>query len=360
MSRPGLAAVSVVALLDGLALLRVGANARYVYGNTLIAPVLVGFAVHYSGPELGPSTAALYLPSATYAFFQFRRPWALVVVAAVGVSYSVVLLVRDEGPISIARWAIIVAVALSAGGVQALLVALTKELSESEAEAREQARRARTELELERLRRVRGFVPPRLAELLANDQVALLRPHRAEIGVLFVDLRGFTQLSTSAEPEDVTAVLDEYHRAVGAEVEKHDAVIGDFAGDGVMVYVNDPVACDDPARGVVELGLSIKRALDDLAPAWSRRGYDLGYGIGISFGYATVGVIGTEGRRDYKPVGRVVNLAARLSDEAPRGGILLDQRVRARLADSGIEMTDAGALDLKGFPAPINAFAVTT
>ncbi len=212
--------------------------------------------------------------------------------------------------------------------------------------------------ELDRMARLRRFLSPQLADVVVSKgDKDVLETHRRDIAVLFVDLSGFTAFSETSEPEDVMAVLREFHAELGRLVAEFEATVGFFAGDGLMVFWNDPLPCPDPAERAVRMAVGIREQLGPLAAGWRRRGYELGFAIGVSFGYATLGEIGFEGRYDYGVIGSVVNLASRLCDRAEPGQILIS--ARAKLAVEAIAATEeVGAVTLKGFRAPVAAFNV--
>ena len=189
--------------------------------------------------------------------------------------------------------------------------------------------------EIERVSRLRRFLSPQIAELVLSEE-SLLQPHRREISVLFCDLRGFTAFSETAEPEESLAVLRDYHAAVGAAVFRHEGTLEHFAGDGVMVWFNDPVSQDDHAVRAVRTAIGVRERMAEQLEKWQKRGHQLGFGAGIAMGHATLGRIGFEGRYDYGAVGNVTNLAQRLSAEAKPGQILVSQRVFAAI-ESAVE-----------------------
>jgi class 3 adenylate cyclase/putative methionine-R-sulfoxide reductase with GAF domain len=213
-------------------------------------------------------------------------------------------------------------------------------------------------LEQERLARLKSFFSPQLAELLAAGKgEELLKTHRREITVQFFDLRGFTAFTGAAEPEEVMELLRDFHGALGKLVMENEGTIERFAGDSVMVFFNDPLPVERPAERAVQSALAIMRAFEPIAALWKKRGHDLGLGAGIAQGYATLGAIGFEGRRDYAAIGPVTNLAARLCAEAKGGQILTDLKTSAAL--EGVFNFDALApLSLKGFAQPVPAFAL--
>ena len=210
--------------------------------------------------------------------------------------------------------------------------------------------------ELEKVSRLKRFFSPQLAELIvAGGADDPLKSHRREITVVFLDLRGFTAFTETADPEDVMAVLGEYHAAVGALVLDHEATLERFTGDGIMVFFNDPVPVPDPARRDARMAIAMQREVTRLALGWARRGYQLAMGVGIAQGFATIGSIGFPGRIDYGAIGTVTNLAARLCGEARGGEILVSQRVQG-LLDGEPACEPAGELALKGFHRPVPTF----
>jgi class 3 adenylate cyclase len=214
--------------------------------------------------------------------------------------------------------------------------------------------------QLDRVGRLKRFFSPALAEaILAGGADDPLKTHRREITVLFLDLRGFTAFTETADPEEVMGVLGEYHAAMGRLIQAHDGTLERFSGDGMMIFFNDPQPIPDPAPRAARMALAMQQAMMRLSDGWHRRGYALQMGIGIAQGYATIGGIGFEGRIDYGAIGNVTNLAARLCGEAAGGEILASQRVVAALdgcADCRIE--PAGELALKGLHKPVPAFRI--
>jgi adenylate cyclase len=213
--------------------------------------------------------------------------------------------------------------------------------------------------ELERLGRLRRFLSPQLADLIVsgNDE-SLLDSHRREITVVFCDLRGFTAFSETAEPEEVMAVLGEFHAELGKLIFEYGGTLERFAGDALMMFFNDPFPIPDAPLQAVRMGVAMQERVADLQAGWRRRGHDLALGIGIALGYATLGRIGFEGRFDYGAVGSVVNLAARLCGEALGGQILLADKAFAAV-ESTVAAEPLGPLTLKGFHRPIQAYLVT-
>jgi class 3 adenylate cyclase len=212
--------------------------------------------------------------------------------------------------------------------------------------------------EIERLGRLRRFLPPQVADLIiSSGSEKELESHRREIAALFCDLRGFTGFSESSDPEDVMALLRDYHGAIGRIIYSYGATLERFAGDGVMAIFNDPVPVPNPALQAVKMALEMREAISALIGRWRRLGHDLGFGIGIADGYATLGTIGFEGRFDYAAIGMVSNVASRLCDEARPGQILISPRVLLAVEDA-VSAELAGDFTLKGIHRPIKAYNV--
>jgi adenylate cyclase len=212
--------------------------------------------------------------------------------------------------------------------------------------------------EIERMGRLRRFLPPQVADLIvALGSERQLESHRREITALFCDLRGFTGFSESSDPEDVMTLLRQYHEAIGKIIIKYSGTLERFAGDGVMVVFNDPVPVDNPALQAVRMALDMRAALDALIETWRRLGHELGFGIGIAHGYATLGTIGFEGRFDYAAIGTVSNVASRLCDEAKPGQILISPRVLMAVEDA-VAVEPVGDFALKGISRPLAAYNV--
>jgi class 3 adenylate cyclase/CheY-like chemotaxis protein len=214
--------------------------------------------------------------------------------------------------------------------------------------------------QIDRANKLRRFLAPQVAELIlseGNDSV--LDSHRRDITVVFCDLRGFTAFAETAEPEEVMAVLSEYHAGLGALIHKHEGTLDRFMGDGIMVLFNDPLRCPDPSVRAVRMAVEMRDCVAQLAEGWRKHGHDLGFGMGIAHGYATLGRIGFEGRFDYSAIGTVVNLAARLCSEAQSGQILIDPKVLTAV-EKLAETEPAGELTLKGLHRPVKAFKINS
>lgn len=212
--------------------------------------------------------------------------------------------------------------------------------------------------ELERANRLRHFLSPQLADLVLGEE-SLLQSHRREIVVVFADLRNFTPFAETSEPEEVMAVLGEYHQAIGALVHSHQGTLERFTGDGIMVFFNDPVPCDDAAERAIRMSIDIRDAVRTLAARWRRAGHDLGLGIGIAQGFATLGRIGFEGRFDYSAIGSVTNLSARLCSDALAWQVLVTDRVLAAVEHLNCESEFIGDLQPKGFSRSVRVHNIS-
>jgi class 3 adenylate cyclase/CheY-like chemotaxis protein len=212
--------------------------------------------------------------------------------------------------------------------------------------------------ELERMGRLRRFLSPQLADLVVSSgDESFLESHLREITVVFCDLRGFTAFAETSEPEEVLGVLGEYHAALGDLVSRYEGTLERFTGDGLMAFFNDPLPCEDAPLRAVRMAVAMRGRVQVLAREWTRRGYDLALGVGLTQGYATLGRVGFEARWDYTAVGSVTNLAARLCAEARPWQILLSQRVHAAVEEL-VTSEPVGELTLRGFSRPVVAFNV--
>ena len=221
-----------------------------------------------------------------------------------------------------------------------------------------EARVAEQVEELGRVGRLKRFLAPQLAELIvSHGDEKILESHRREIVVVFCDLRGYTAFTETAEPEEVLDFLREYHGALGPLVSQFEGTLDQFSGDGIMVFFNDPVPCPDPAERAVKMAMVMREEAGKLIATWRRDGCELGFGVGIAQGYATLGQIGFSERSGYTAIGTVCNLAARLCAEAKDGQILVSSRV-ARAVEAVARLEDLGNLELKGFRRPVAAFNV--
>jgi class 3 adenylate cyclase len=212
--------------------------------------------------------------------------------------------------------------------------------------------------EIERMGRLRRFLPPQVADLIvASGSEKQLESHRREITALFCDLRGFTGFTESADAEDVMALLRDYHAAIGEIIIKYNGTLERYAGDGVMVVFNDPVPVENPALQAVLMALEMREAIGALTETWRRWAHEIGFGIGIAHGFATLGTIGFEGRFDYAAIGTVSNVASRLCDEAKPGQILISPRVLTKV-ENAVKVEPVGEFELKGIRRPLAAYNV--
>jgi len=212
--------------------------------------------------------------------------------------------------------------------------------------------------EIEKVGRLKRFLAPQLAEMIVSSgDEGILDSHRRDIVVVFCDLRGYTAFAETGEPEEVWAVLREFHAALGPLVSRFEGTLDHFSGDGLMVYFNDPLPCPDPAERAVRMSVAMRAAVGELMSGWRRRGFAIGFGIGVAQGYATLGRIGFAERVDYTAIGTVTNLAARLCAEAQDGQILLSKRVAAAV-EGIVTLDEVGNLELKGLSQAIAVYNV--
>ena len=318
--------------------------------------ILTSVGVLSSGPDLS-YIAIIYVEAPIFAVYLLKRWPAVFITGLSALEYLVCVLVKPGVAPPWTQWytvaSTVVGTALLVGGmarrgdearaaekrVRAELVELNSNLT---------ARVAEQVNELSRLNDLRRFLSPQIAEVVEGQAQELLQPHRRRIAVLFGDLRGFTAFTNANEPEEVLEVLNAYYSEVGAAIQAHRATIGGYEGDGFMAYVGDPLPVEDPAGQAVHMAVDLRARVLGVEETWRRRGFDLGFGIGVAFGYATLGVVGTAGRLDYTPLGSVVNLAARLCASAGSGQILIDRATHAATIDSTPSAPHA-EMDFKGF-----------
>ena len=220
-------------------------------------------------------------------------------------------------------------------------------------------RRVQEQVEqLERMGRLRRFLSPQLADLVVSSgDESFLESHRRDITVVFCDLRAFTAFAETAEPEEVMGVLDDYYQALGDLVTRFEGTLERFTGDGLMVFFNDPLPCEDAPLRAVRMAVAMRNRIQGLAQGWTRHGYDLSFGVGVAQGYATLGRVGFEGRSDYTAIGNCTNLAARLCAEARPWQILVSPRVHAAVEEF-VTSEPVGELTLRGFSRPVATFNV--
>jgi class 3 adenylate cyclase len=301
------------------------------------------------------------------SLFYLRRRMAVAGNLLIVGSYAVLVLGFDGYPAPWARLLVFVTVLIATSSVLAWIVGQIEALSDREragqaelaatsaalAEANQllEERVGRQGEEIGALQRLRRFVSPQVAEALLQGGMEALAPHRSRIAVLFCDLRGFTSFSSHAEPEEVDEVLSEFYATVGRALDDAGATVGSFAGDGIMAYFGDPIPTDDPAATAVRTAVSMRDDMVQVVLAWRRRGHDVGCGMGIAYGYATVGPVGFDGRTDYTALGPTVNLASRLCDLAADGDLLIDGR--AHVAVEGRVLTDERLVEVRGLSKPV-------
>ena len=216
--------------------------------------------------------------------------------------------------------------------------------------------------EIERVNRLRRFLAPQVAQMIASSDSpdSVLSTHRREVTVVMCDLRGFTSFTEITEPEEVMAVLREYHESLGKLIFEYEGTLERFAGDGIVIIFNDPIPVADHVERAVRLSLDMRdEAVSKLTKLWRGRGHDLGLGIGIAVGYATLGQIGFTERREYTCIGSVINLSSRLCDEAKAGQIVVSQRVLTAV-ENAVEATPIGEMTLKGFKKPMAAYSIVS
>lgn len=312
--------------------------APLLHALSVAGPLIISLAQYTVGPRWQVSFV-VYVPVVIVAAYLFRRATAVVVNILIAAEFGLVLLVQGGYLVPMAELGYLVGILVAIGSIFGSLIGHAMD-------------------ESERLSRLRRFLAPQVAQALLDAPTgAQLLPHRRQISVLFCDLRGFTAFSMRAQPEEVIELLADYYRVVGEVLDSAQATIGGFAGDGVMAYFNDPLPCSEPARTVVQVALDIRDRLGELQFSWDRRGFEVGFGLGAAYGYATLGTIGAGSRSDYVAVGPVVNLASRLCAAAMPGEVLVDQQVQASLTLGALD-GDGRQLTLKGYAEPVPAFQV--
>lgn len=210
---------------------------------------------------------------------------------------------------------------------------------------------------IERLAQMKRFFSPPVADAIVAGGAGMLEPHRREITAVFLDLRGFTAFTDRADPDEVMDLLSDYHVAMGGLVERYGGTLEHFAGDGVMIFFNDPLPVERPAVKAVRMAVELQQAFEPIAKAWEKRGHRVALGVGVAQGEATLGVIGFEKRWEYSAIGSVPNLAARLCGQAQGGEVLIDTVTCTSVSDV-VEVEPVGPLQLRGFTQPVAAFRV--
>jgi class 3 adenylate cyclase len=367
-----LAAISMSLSILGL-LLAVSPRLLRRLTPTLGAGLIIGsvflnmWGLASAGPRLG-IVAAGYCSPPMFAFYMLRRRWAVSSALLVVGSFGLVVWLQDGWLGAPGTWFFLTANIVGTGLLMGQIASRADELATAEHEARVELADLNHTLEdrvdeqvaeIEQLGGLRRFLSPQVADVvLSGDSEELGKPHRRRIAVFFCDLRGFTAFTNNAEPEEVIGVLEEYYGAVGGLLQRYDATVGDYAGDGIMAYFGDPVPREDSAMAAVQMTREIAGLMGPVVAEWQRRGYDLDYGVGLAFGYATLGVVGFDGRYDYKPVGGVVNLAARLCAKAEAGQVLMDHATYAATSER-FASEHVADLDLKGYGGPTRAYSLS-
>jgi class 3 adenylate cyclase len=370
----GALAVAVLALAFGLGFLLVGNRASERGLDTLNLGAVVGMVaeLHFLGPRFEMAIVVLGL-AGVQSLLYLRRRLAVGAHLLLFACYSAVVSTQDGYPLPGLRVLIFVTALLATSSVFGWVVGHIEGLAANERGMREQLAQAHADLaaanqrleervdeqgaEIGSLSRLRQFLSPQVAEAVLQEGIEALAPHRCRIAVIFCDLRGFTTFSTSAEPEEVMEVLDRYYVTVGRSLHEGGATVGSFAGDGIMAYFGDPVPCEDAAGTAVQMAVELGQQMSAVVSGWRRRGFDVGCGMGIAYGYATIGPVGFDERTDYTALGPTVNLASRLCNMAADGEILIDGR--AREAVEGRVVCDERIVDVRGFRLPIHAYNVT-
>lgn len=377
----GLAATMTLSVVTGFALLLARATlspttitrryAPLVVGLLVGTVVLQGIASTFCGADVGWLLSPVLVIPVLMAFY-LLRVWAAAVVSALEVAMIGIQNTGLTGWKSVSvipnGWIPVLSTATSVLSVAILsgwIAARGQALAEAEGRARRELAMLNADLEgrvsaqvaeIEGLNRLRRFLAPEIADKVL-DGPSISAPHRARIGVFFSDLRGFTAFTQRAEPEDVMEVLREYYRVVGTELQAAGGTIGGFEGDGIIAYFGDPLPHDDPALAAATVASKLRAPLDALSATWAREGHQLGWGIGIAYGYATLGVVGFDGRFDYTPIGSVVNLAARLCARAQPSEILVDQATVVAI-DGRLQTSHTADHELKGFGEPVRTYAL--
>jgi class 3 adenylate cyclase len=320
-----------------------------------------------AGPELGV-VAAVFVSPPLFACYMMRPRWAVASALILLGCFGLAVILQDGWAGSLGTLLLVASNVVGTAVLVGQIASRADDLATSEHEARVALADLNHTLEdrveeqvgqIERLSGLRRFLSPQVADaVLSGDAEELGKPHRRRIAVFFCDLRGFTAFTNNAEPEEVIGVLDDYYRAVGRLLQRYDATVGDYAGDGIMAYFGDPVPREDSALAAVAMAGELAAELAGVVAEWKRRGYDLDYGVGLAYGYATLGVVGFDGRYDYKPVGGVVNLAARLCAKAEAGQVLLDHPTYAETSER-FASEHVADLDLKGYGAPMRGYALS-
>ncbi len=342
-----------------------GASILVCYGKSFLLAIPALFTG--SMPEFNPHLQAILMwgfgAIAVYGLIQDRRIHGSLVPTVLGAVSVVTIIATLYGYYLVAAESFGYVLLLSAAFTNQIMILnfLNREVKFKALEVEElnsglEARVQEQVNEIDRLNQLKRFLSPEVANLVTEQQEkTMLQSHRAYIAAVFCDLRGFTSFSVNMEPEEVMNVLQAYHESLGQLVANYQGTIDHRAGDGMMVFFNDPLPCDEPVLRAVELALNMRERFNEMNHDWQRRGYELGFGVGIASGYATLGIVGFEGRYDYTANGNAVNLCARLSDEARNGQILIDHKTYVEVEER-VEVEAVGELELKGFASKTRVY----
>ncbi|MGY2877081.1 class 3 adenylate cyclase [Marmoricola sp. URHA0025 HA25] len=333
----------------------------------MVTPLIASAGMASLGPQFAV-WATVYIGAPMFAFYTVRLRWAVACASLVLAGFGLIVSLQEGWFAPKAQWSAVAAIVVATAVLMGLIAERADALAASEHDARVELATLNRTLEhrvsqqvgeIERLSELRRFLSPQVADAVLSGQAEeVTMPHRRRIAVFFCDLRGFTAFTNGAEPEEVIGVLDEYYRVVGGLLQRYDATVGDYAGDGIMAYFGDPVPREDSATAAVEMTREIAHVMGPVVAEWQRRDYQLDYGVGLAYGYATLGVVGFDGRYDYKPVGGVVNLAARLCARSEEGRVLLDHATHAETSDL-FPSAHFADLDLKGYGGPTKVYSLT-
>lgn len=373
--RPGWALfVAGIAMTFGIGFLMIGERASERALNALSLIALVGMVgeVALLGPRL-EMTLVVPALAGVQSLLYLRRRLTVLGHLLLWSTYGLMVTTQEGYPAPWLRVFVFVCVLTATSGVLGWIIGLIEGLAKRERAVQEELAQAHADLaaanerlearvdqqgeEIGSLSRLRQFLSPQVAEAVLREGIEALAPHRCRIAVIFCDLRGFTTFSTSAEPEEVMEVLDRYYVTVGRSLHEGGATVGSFAGDGIMAYFGDPVPCDDAAGTAVQMAVQLGAQMSGVVAGWRRRGFDVGCGMGIAYGYATIGPVGFDERTDYTALGPTVNLASRLCNLAADGEILIDGRAREAVEDRVV--CEERILEVRGFRLPIHAYNVT-
>jgi len=357
-----------------LAYFGAGASLFACYGKLVVLGALSGFG--FTQLDFNPHLQAVLMwllgVIAIFGLYKDRRCHGKsypMVLGAVGVFIIIATLYTHYDPrIEVSGYILLVVAALLNqnarlsqlnGEVESQAGILSRQAGELEALNQGLEERVSSQVdEIEKLARLKRFLAPEVAQIvLEENRNAMLESHRGYIVALFCDIRGFTRFSESMEPEEVMDVLQQYHESMGRLTAEHGGTIDHRAGDGLMVFFNDPLPCDEPEMKAVELALAMRDEFNECNRQWGKQGYQLGFGIGIAAGYATLGIVGYQDRYDYTANGNVVNLASRLCDEANDGQILISSKTYIALEDQ-LEAGKLDDLELKGIANPVPVYEI--